>query len=151
MTLLVLLEKASIMNKLNLLRYSIAIIFLLFGGLKLFPQLSPAEIIGVETVDRLTNGFFSKDVCIYALAIFEIIIGASLLFERWIRISVPLAIIHLCLTFTPFLFFPGEVFNLSVYSLSLLGQYILKNIVIISALLILYPTKSTYQQINISN
>ena len=139
------------MTKLNLLRYSIAIVFLLFGGLKLFPQLSPAEIIGIETVDRLTQGIFSKEICIYALAIFELIIGVSLLFKRWIKVAVPLAIIHLCLTFTPFLFFPGEVFNLSVNSLSLLGQYIIKNIVLISALLILYPTNNSFTNINVSN
>ena len=139
------------MTKLNLLRYSIAIVFLLFGGLKLFPQLSPAEIIGIETVDRLTQGIFSKEICIYALAIFELIIGVSLLFKRWIKVAVPLAIIHLCLTFTPFLFFPGEVFNLSVNSLSLLGQYIIKNIVLISALLILYPTNNSFKNINVSN
>lgn len=136
-------------TKLNLLRYSIAVIFLLFGALKLFPQLSPAEVIGIETVDRLTNGLFAKEICIYALAIFELIIGISLLVKKWIKVAVPLAIVHLCLTFTPFILFPGEVFNLSVNSLSLLGQYILKNIVIISALLLIYPSKANYQHINI--
>lgn len=132
----------------NILRFSIAFIFIVFGVLKFFPQLSPAEVIGSETVQRLTCNLLPKNICIYALALFEVGIGLLLLSSRFIRIAVPLAIIHLVFTFTPFFFFPGEVFNLSMNSLSLLGQYILKNLIIISALLMIYPIDNNYQSIN---
>lgn len=138
------------MTKQNLLRYSISIIFLLFGALKFFPQLSPAEIIGIDTVEKLTFGFLSESQCILALAIYEVFIGLLLLTKRWRKEAIILAIVHLCLTFTPFIFFPGEVFNLSMNSLSLLGQYIIKNIIIICALLMIYPSSKAYQSISIS-
>ncbi len=131
-------------NRESILRYSIAAIFIIFGMLKFFPQLSPAEIIGCETVNQLTAGILPKAVCLKLLAIFELGIGLMLIPRRMIRWAIPLAILHLVMTFTPFLFFPGEVFNLSVNSLSLLGQYILKNIVIISALIMIYPIKKNY-------
>lgn len=126
----------------SILRYSVATIFIIFGILKFFPQLSPAEVIGCETVNRLTLGMLPKEVCLTLLALFEVSIGVLLIPRKLIRWAIPLAIVHLVMTFTPFLFFPSEVFNLSVNSLSLLGQYIIKNIVIISALLLIYPMQN---------
>jgi uncharacterized membrane protein YkgB len=134
-----------------LLRASIAILFLIFGGLKFFPHLSPAEVIGADTVQKLTCSILPKWACINALAVFEVGIGLLLLSNKYIKIAITLAIIHMVCTFSPFIFYPEEVFNLDVHSLSLLGQYILKNIVIISALLLIYPRQHNYQTINISN
>jgi len=134
----------------NFLRFSIAFIFILFGALKFFPHLSPAEIIGTDTVQRLTCSILPKEVCLAILAIFEVSIGVLLLFKRFIKVAILLAMTHLIMTFTPFVFYPGEVFNLSMNSLSLLGQYILKNIIIISALLLIYPIQKNYQEITIS-
>lgn len=126
--------------KLRLLSISIGIIYLLFGVLKFFPELSPAETIGINTVQMLTFFQFTPKMAIFSLASFEISIGLLLLCYKCRKIAITLAITHLVLTFTPFIFFPGEVFTLETNSLSLLGQYILKNIVIICALVILYPT-----------
>lgn len=134
----------------NILRVSIAFIFLVFGGLKFFPELSPAEVIGGDTVQKLTYSLIPKHICINALAAFEITIGLGLLCNRFIKITVLLAVVHLIFTFTPFIIYPGEVFNLSANSLSLLGQYILKNIIIISALLMIYPFATNYQTVIIS-
>jgi uncharacterized membrane protein YkgB len=133
--------------KYRLLAISIGVIYLLFGGLKFFPNLSPAETIGIETVQMLTFFQFSSKMAILSLAVFEISIGLLLLCNRCRKIAIGLAICHLILTFTPFLFFPGEVFSLEYNSLSLLGQYILKNIVIIFALVILYPTNVESQNL----
>ena len=137
-------------NKESILRYSIALIFVLFGILKFFPQLSPAEVIGCETVDKLTLSLLPKQTCLLLLAIFEVGIGLLLIFKKYMRAAITLAIVHLVLTFTPFIFFPGEVFNLSVNSLSLLGQYIIKNVIIISALIMIYPTKSNYNPVTLN-
>lgn len=128
-------------KKFKLLRYSIAIIFILFGVLKFFPQLSPAESVGIDTVSILTLHLLSDSCCIAALAIFEITIGLLLISGYLPKLAVSFAIAHLLCTFTPFIFFPEMVFNLDVNSLSLLGQYIIKNIVIICALLIIYPSE----------
>ncbi len=112
----------------------------MFGGLKFFPQLSPAEAIGITTVQKLTCYLFPKSFCIYALAVFEVLIGVLLLFKKSTKIAISLAIIHLILTFTPFLFSPEKVFNIPTNSFTLLGQYIFKNIIIIGALIVLYPS-----------
>ena len=134
-------------NRESILRYSIALIFILFGILKFFPLLSPAEVIGCETVNKLTLGILPKETCLQLLALFEVSIGLLLFLRKYIRLAITLAIVHLVMTFTPFIFFPGEVFNLSVNSLSLLGQYILKNVIIISALIMIYPSKKNYNPV----
>jgi hypothetical protein len=40
-------------------------------------------------------------------------------------------------TFMPVFLFPGEVFNIFPYSLTLEGQYIIKNLVVISGAIII--------------
>ena len=42
------------------------------------------------------------------------------------------------LTFTPLYFFPDLIFNESILSLTLLGQYIIKNLIILGALGVLW-------------
>ena len=141
-----------IMNiKYRLLAISIGIIYLLFGGLKFFPNLSPAETIGIETVQMLTLFKFSDSMAILSLATFEIVIGLLLLCHKCRKIAITLAICHLVLTFTPFLFFPNQVFSMETNSLSLLGQYILKNIVLIMALVILYPSPENAKNLQTQN
>lgn len=126
----------------NILRYSIAILFIVFGGLKFFPEMSPAEMIGIETVKKLTFGLLPDYICIYALGILEVTIGLMLMISKCTKCAIILAVGHLIMTFTPFLFFPTEMVGSADSGLSLLGQYIIKNIVIISALLMIYPTNN---------
>jgi uncharacterized membrane protein YphA (DoxX/SURF4 family) len=138
-------------KKFKLLRYSIASLFILFGVLKFFPQLSPAETIGIDTVSMLTCHILPDSLCIFSLALFEITIGLLLISGKFPKFSISIAIAHLLCTFTPFIFFPESVFNLDVNSLSLLGQYIIKNIVIISALLIIYPQEKFNKLVAVSD
>ena len=138
-------------KKQHLLRYSIAIVFLLFGGLKFFPQLSPAEAICAETVQALTFHLFPKVFCVYALAILEVSIGLLLFSNKLLKIGIVLAVAHLLFTFSPFLLSPSQVIDQSVNSFTLLGQYIVKNIIVISALLMIYPVKKSNLQFTTSN
>ena len=48
-------------------------------------------------------------------------------------------------TFLPFLFFPDQAFTGSPISMSLLGQYIFKNGVIVGALLVVYAESAKRQ------
>jgi hypothetical protein len=48
-------------------------------------------------------------------------------------------------TFTPLIFFPELSFNYAPFTLTLVGQYIMKNLIIIVALLILYPKDTNVQ------
>lgn len=126
----------------KLLSISIGLVYVIFGGLKFFPRLSPAENIAIDTVQILTFHQLSPSVSIILLAILEMLIGILLLFRKSMKVAVALAFFHLIMTFTPFIIFPDRVFSLESNSLSLLGQYIIKNIVLMSALVALYPTNA---------
>jgi len=129
-------------KKLTALSISIGIIYLLFGGLKFFPNLSPAESIGSNTASMLCGGILAPTICIKLLALLEITIGLLLLSNRTLKIGILLAFGHMVMTFTPFIFFPELTFGgADTFTPSLLGQYILKNIIIICALVVIYPTK----------
>ncbi len=128
-------------KKTRILTLSISIIYLWFGLLKFFPQLSPAEELAKETISLLTLGLIPGDIAIILLAILELAIGLFFLFNKQLKKTVIVAIGHLIFTFVPLLFLPHTSFNESPFALTLVGQYIIKNIVIISALLIIYPIK----------
>ena len=126
-------------NKNRLLAISIGIIYVWFGLLKFFPELSPADGLAKHTITLLTFGLIPENVSIIMLAILEVGIGLSLIFNFQLKVVVSIAIIHLILTFIPVLFFPEVSFAKAPFVLTSVRQYIIKNIVIISALFFVYP------------
>lgn len=137
--------------KLRKLSFTIGLIFFYFGILKFFPSYSPAEDLGISTIEALFAGFFSAKVSIILLALLEVVIGVCLMANLFIRTIVITTVAHLILTFTPFLLFPEQTFAGSFITPSLLGQYIFKNIIIIAALLAIYPkSKDMYEMASIS-
>lgn len=138
-------------QKLNILTISIGLIYFYFGALKFFPSISPAESIGISTVCKLCLGLLSPKVSIFLLATLEVSIGICLITRIYLKVAVIIAVVHLVLTFTPFLLFPEQAFQGSLISPSLLGQYIFKNIIIISALLVIYPSKQESVALDVSN
>ena len=125
-------------NSHRFLRWSIGAIYVMYGGLKFFPHHSPAEQLAVDTIEKLTLGVFSGTPALLSLAIMETLLGLCLLFGYRLKWVVYLAVGHMMGTFLPIFFFPEQVFTTSPLSLTLVGQYILKNIVIIGALFVLY-------------
>ncbi|WP_193434741.1 doxx family protein [Confluentibacter citreus] len=126
-------------NRGRLLAISIGIVYVWFGLLKFFPELSPADGLAKHTITFLTFGLISENISILMLAVIEVGIGLCLLLNFKLKTVVSVAIIHLILTFIPVLFFPEVSFAKAPFVLTLVGQYIVKNIVIISALLFIYP------------
>lgn len=124
----------------RLLAVSIGFVFLWFGILKFFPSLSPAENVAKKTIDALTFNLIPSSTSIILLAIWESLIGVLLMLNLYSQIAIIIALVHLVFTFLPFLVFPSECFKVAPFQLTLLGQYILKNIILISALLTLYNT-----------
>lgn len=120
-----------------LMRVSIGIIFFWFGALKFFDGLSPAQTLAIETIDLMTFGIFTEKVIIYGLATWEVLIGIGMLFNLYIKQTIILLILQMAGTFMPVFLFPGEVFNIFPYSLTLEGQYIIKNLVVISGAIII--------------
>ena len=123
----------------NLLAISIGLVYLWFGALKFFPDLSPAEGLAKSTIHVLTFGLIPDGVSIILLALWETWIGVFLIFNVARKMATLLALVHIIFTFTPLLFFPDQVFSGGMPYLTLLGQYIIKNLIIIAALLALLP------------
>ncbi|MEZ4811408.1 MAG: hypothetical protein R2819_13705 [Allomuricauda sp.] len=121
--------------KSSFLAISIGVVYLWFGALKYFPGLSPAEGLAKNTIHVLTFGLIPDNVSIILLAIWETAIGLLLILGLFRKTTVILTLVHMVLTFTPLLFFPNDTFNDGPLYLTLLGQYIIKNLIIIAALL----------------
>lgn len=111
-----------------MLRVGLGIIFLWFGGLKLFPGLSPAE----ELV-RNTTYFVNPDWFLPILAIWEMAIGIGLIVGKWIRATILLLFLQMPGTALPLILLPEVVWTQFPYGLTLEGQYIVKNLVLIGA------------------
>ena len=127
-------------NGLILLRVSVGIVFVWFGLLKFFPGLSPAQDLAIRTIDILTFGLLPPRASIVILAAWETIIGLGLLFGLFMRGTLLLLFLQMLGTMTPLLFFPSEVFTRLPYAPTLEGQYIIKNLVLISAGIVLGAT-----------
>jgi uncharacterized membrane protein YphA (DoxX/SURF4 family) len=117
------------------LRIGLGIIFFWFGALKLFPDLSPAE-----DLVRNTIYFIDPDVFIPILAVWEMVIGLGLIFGKYMRITLLLLFLQMPGTALPLLILPEAVWTEFPYGLTLEGQYIIKNLVLVSAGLVLGAT-----------
>ncbi len=123
-----------------LLRVSVGIVFLWFGFLKFFPGLSPAQELAGRTIEILSIGVVKPAVSVPMLAALETIIGLGLLFGLGLRLVLFLLFFQMLGTLTPLFLFPSEVFTRVPYAPTLEGQYIIKNLVLISAALVIGAT-----------
>lgn len=132
------MEKHSI----TLLRIALAIVYIWFGALKVV-GISPAE----ELVEK-TVYWFKPEIFIPVLGVCEIIIGLGLFIKRFIPITIVLLLLHMMVTFFPMFIVEKACFDVFPYRPSLVGQYIIKNIVLITGALVVaskynvkkYPT-----------
>lgn len=124
----------------TLLRLSLGLVFLWFGALKFLPGSSPAESLAVRTISALTGGAVSKSVALPVLAGWECLIGLGLLSGKFLRATLALLFVQMLGTLTPLVLFPHEVFTRIPFIPTLEGQYIIKNLVLISAGVILGAT-----------
>ncbi len=123
-----------------LLRLSVGIVFLWFGFLKFFPGLSPAQELAGRTIEILSFGAVKPVVSVPVLAALETIIGLGLIFGLALRTVLFLLFFQMLGTLTPLFLFPSEVFTRVPYAPTLEGQYIIKNLVLISAALVIGAT-----------
>ena len=127
-------------NGVKFLRISMGIIFFWFGMLKFFEGLSPAEALAIQTIEMLTFGLIGPDWVRYGLATWEVAIGIGLSLNIFLRETLLLMFLHMLGTLTPIFLLPGEVFTTFPYGLTLEGQYIFKNLVVIAAGLVVGAT-----------
>ncbi len=131
----------------HLLALSIGVVYLWFGVLKYFPNISPAEDLAKSTIDILTFHLIPSNVSIIILATWESVVGLLLIGNLYRRTVVVIALVHMAFTFFPLFLFADQAFGDVPFQLTLLGQYILKNVVIVAGLITLYklPTDSPHK------
>jgi len=123
-----------------LLRISLGIVFFWFGFLKFFPGVSPADELATKTIAKLTFGLIQPSVSIVLLALWETLIGLGLITGKYLRATLFLLFSQMLGAMTPLLLFPDEAFTRIPYVPTLEGQYIIKNLVLISAGLVVGAT-----------
>jgi uncharacterized membrane protein YphA (DoxX/SURF4 family) len=122
-------------NGITLLRISIGVIYLWFGALKLVPGLSPAEHL-----IRTSITFLPMDLFIPFLAVWEMVIGLGFITGRFIRATIFLMLGQMVGAASPIVLTPNQVFTSFPFVLTLEGQYIIKNLVLISASIVVGAT-----------
>ena len=113
------------------LRFGLAVVFIWFGALKLTGA-SPA----IEMVTR-TVYWFNPAIFIPILGWSEVAIGICLAIPPLTRLGILLLALQMPGTFLPLILLPQVCYNGPPWNLTLEGQYIVKNLVIIGAALVL--------------
>jgi putative oxidoreductase len=134
------LHRWLVANSLTILRVSVGAVFLCFGFLKFFPGVSPAEDLVVTTTSILTFGLVPDSVALVAIAIMECVIGLWLLIGRALRGVIYLLGVQLIGILSPVVLLGGRLFSGPHNAPTLEGQYVLKDVIIVGAVLVLATT-----------
>ncbi|MCG3657200.1 DoxX family membrane protein [Aliarcobacter butzleri] len=134
-------------NTIKLMRLSLGIIFVWYGMLKFFPTLSPAEDLAIKTIDIMFFHLIDGSLSIKLLAILEVAIGIGFLSGYYTKLVTIIFLGHMLCTFAPLFILPELSFTHSPYAFTLVGQYIVKNIVFILVGVMIYQneTKRAYK------
>ena len=109
------------------LRISLGVIFIWFGALKVFAE-SPANDLITKTIY-----WFDPAIFIPVLGVWEMAIGICLLIPSLTRAGLFLLALQMPGTFLPLVLLPEVCFTTFPFDLTLEGQYIIKNLVLIGA------------------
>jgi uncharacterized membrane protein YkgB len=121
-------------------RLALGVVFLWFGVIKFAPGWSPAADLATRTIDRLTFGWIRPQISLPVLATWETLIGLGLLTGRYLRATLLLLFLQMPGTVLPLLFFQKETFIAFPHAPTLEGQYIIKNLVLVAAALVVGAT-----------
>lgn len=127
---------AAAMNRWSIpaLRVAVGVVFIWFGALKIL-GVSPAADLVASTVYVLPSELF-----VPVLGAWEVLIGICLLYPPLTRAGLLLLALQLPGTFLPLVLLPDVVYVTFPYALTVEGQYIIKNLVIIAGALVLGST-----------
>lgn len=124
---------------LTVLRWSMGILYVWFGILKLLPHTGEAEDIGYRTLYWLSGNNISQPTALLMLGGLELIIGIGLLSRKLMPLVLLLLFIQLAGTLLPLFIFKNEVWD-GILKPTLAGHYILKNLVLIASGIVLTAT-----------
>ena len=111
-----------------MLRVAVGVVFVWFGALKLVPGASPASGLIASTYPFLPERPFVSFV-----GCWEVVIGLGFLTARFLRVTVALMYLQMLGAMSPIALNPAAVFVQPPLVLTLEGQYIFKNLVLLAA------------------
>lgn len=117
-----------------MLRVSLAIVFIWFGALKPFGVSSANELVARTVV------WFDPDVFIPILGVWEVVIGVCMLIKPLNRAGILLLLLQMPGTMLPLVLLPDVCFQRVPWVPTIEGQYIIKNLVLISAAIVVGGT-----------
>lgn len=130
-------------------RFSLFVIFFWFGILKVI-GISPAEPLVHRLFEQLLSGLISFELFNRLFGLFECLIGLSWLAPKFTRESLYVLLFHMTITFVPEIILPEDTWQMW-FAPTLVGQYIIKNLALISLGLLIYKSKeSGLELLNVS-
>ncbi len=129
---------------LTALRISMGAVLLGFGILKYFPGMSPAEDLALAITHLLSFGLVPavvpSVVAMALIATLECTIGVLLLSGRWMRLAMGLLAVQLAGIISPAVLLAGRLFSGPHNMPTLEGQYVLKDVVLLAAGMVIATT-----------
>ena len=122
------------MNKHTFAKGALFIIYFWFGMLKVLGFSPASPLIGALLKE--TMPFFPPAQFFILFGLFEMLIGILFLFSRTQKIAKILFVIHMVCVFLPLVLLPQMIWT-GYFVPTLEGQYIIKNLALIAAVLFL--------------
>jgi len=126
-----------VLHSISALRIAVGAIFLGFGSLKYFPGVSPAQNLTEATTHILFLGLIPGRVALVGIATLECFIGVCLLANQWMRLAVWLLAVEFVGVLAPLALLPGRLFAGPHNAPTLEGQYVLKDVILVTAALVI--------------
>ena len=124
-------------HSIAILRVSLGLVFLMFGILKFVPGASPAEELAARTVQTLSLGMLPAQAALLLTAVVETFIGLTLVSGRLLRTGLMVMAVALIGIMSPLVLFAADLFPGAP---TLEAQYVLKDIVLVAAGLVIAAT-----------
>jgi hypothetical protein len=126
------------------LRISMGTVYFGFGILKYFPGISPAQDLALTATHLLSFGLVPAvvpdSVAIVLIATLECAIGLLLITGRWLRLTISLLAVHLVGILSPIVLLAGRIFAGPYHMPTLEGQYVLKDVILVTAAVVIATT-----------
>lgn len=120
-----------------LLRISMGLVIFGFGFLKYFPGVSPAQALVLHVNRVLTFGLMPDHLTLMLFATVESVLGLSLITGWGLRYLIYPLTVWAFAILSPVVLFPGELFGGPHHAPTLEGQYVLKDIILLAACLVI--------------
>ncbi len=115
-------------SSIHALRISLGVVFIWFGALKVAGDSPVADLVA------RTVYWFDPDVVVPALGSVEIVVGALLLANRFLRLALGLFAAQMIGTFLVFVVLPDVAFrDGNLFKLTVEGEFVVKNLVLLTA------------------